>query len=86
MTFTAGHVRIVHGCYTNTADVTAGRGTLDVTNVQLVRGLPCPSNGVTDVDHQLDDVVSGRVTWTVHGQTLKITNGATTLDFERSHR
>ena len=44
------------------------------------------TNGVTDVDHQLDDVVSGRVTWTVHGQTLKITNGATTLDFERSHR
>jgi heat shock protein HslJ len=86
VTFSSGHVRINHPCYTNTAAAAVGSGTLDVTSVKLLRGLPCPSSGVTRIDHQLDDVLTGRSTWRLAGSTLKITKGTTTLEFERLRR
>jgi heat shock protein HslJ len=86
---------ITHRCYVDTAHVTVGAGTLDVTGARLQSTAPCYGRATGSlvqrarqtlearVDAFLDIALSGTVGWSISGGELHIAKGGTTLDFVR---
>jgi heat shock protein HslJ len=81
----AGHLTISHRCYVNRTAAQLGAGTLDLGTARLITAIPCPATtgqqAAQRQDGQVDDVLTGRVTWSVHDTDLTITKGSTSLQF-----
>jgi heat shock protein HslJ len=80
----AGHITITHRCYVDRGDVQIGAETLDISKVHLQTAIPCTSPqdpNESQTNSTVDDVLTGRSTWTLQAKQLSITNGGTTLAF-----
>jgi heat shock protein HslJ len=79
------HIVITHRCYVNRGDTVVGDGSMDISNVRLSSATPCPATPTQQDEQnqngQVDNVLTGHVTWSIKDGGLSITKGQTTLTF-----
>ena len=82
----SGGITITHRCYVNQGSVVIGKDTLDISHVTLKQAIPCPATpdqaAEQQADTNADNVLSGRVNWSIDGE-LHISKDGSTIDFSR---
>lgn len=77
-----------HRCYTNQGSARLGAGTMTLSHVTLKQAIPCPTNGTAAAEQKengfVDDLLTGRVTWSIAGTALTITKGGRTATFRQA--